>query len=326
MAAESVLTLPELLTNILLNLSFQDVMRARGVNHIWQDVIDTSPEILWNTWRSPIPPKSARKHRLTDPSSPQLPPQPLDFEPFKPFFEKTLINTDEWITGISPSEPPPRIAQRQFIRRSLQEFIAKHAANLKRFYITRPPLKKIDSSIKLITAGRSSLQTSFDRGFFVDCSPADAGITVDMYLRALLACLDASWGHINLPPTLDSSNNMATVSTTITAGASTNTNTNSITSYARVGIGNEEYWGVSSPDMVVRRRKHRLETQLLTMKTEHFDDDGPRMTRLEEWENGAMSSTLIIKVQVSESSMVLRPQKKSWFATLYDALFGAWSR
>ncbi|KAK6338708.1 hypothetical protein TWF696_009520 [Orbilia brochopaga] len=300
-AAQSVLTLPELLTDVLLHLPFEDVMRARGVNRTWLAVIDTSPAILWDTWRSPIPPKSARKNTLAL----QAPPQPLDFEPFKPFFEKTLINTDEWITGISPFEPPPRVAQRQFIRRSLQEFIAKNAANLRLFYITRPPLKKIESSIKLITAGRSSLQTSFDRGFSISCDDGDAGITVDMYLRALLACLDASWGHVNLP--------------TAPAGDGA-----SIAAYNRgreIGVTTPGYWGVSNPETWVRRRKTRLETQLLTMKKEYFDDDGPRTTRREEWENGAMSSTLIIKVQYTDSLM-MPPARKGWFTTLWETLFG----
>ncbi|EWC43605.1 hypothetical protein DRE_01492 [Drechslerella stenobrocha 248] len=290
-AAQCVLALPELLADILVHLPFDDVMRSRGVSKTWLGVIDTSPEILWNTWRSPTAPKSAQR---------QTPSGAIEFEPFKPFFEKTLINTDEWITGISPVEPPPRVAQRQFIRRSLQEFIAKNAENLRRFYITRPPLKKIKSSIKVITAGRSSLQTSFDHGFTVG-SDDGKDITVDMYLRALLSCLETSWGKVNLKYAFESPGapgpNTAAAATEVV-----------------------EEW---TPDLVVKKRKHRLETQLLTMKRECFDEDGPQPASAKEWENGAMSSTLIIKVQVSETSVIIRPQPpKSWWTELYDIFFG----
>ncbi|KAF3932814.1 hypothetical protein ABW19_dt0208531 [Dactylella cylindrospora] len=278
-AAQSVLILPELLSEVLIHLPFEDVMRSRGVNKMWLGVIDTCPEILWNTWRSPTPPKSYKKKYDAEGKGQS----PCDFEPFKPFFERTLINVDELVTGILPNEPPLRIMQRQFIRESIEDFLNRNSNNLKPFYITRPPLQMIESSIKVITAGRKSLITSSDRGFTIR---KDEGITVDTYLQALLECLEKSWGTIALPATDD----------------------------AAVARNNGE--------LVRKKRNHRLETQLLTMKKE-WSDPVKSDSGKEEWENGVMSSTLIIKVNVTDTIEEVKPRRGSWWQALYSSIVGS---
>ncbi|KAK6522867.1 hypothetical protein TWF281_002297 [Arthrobotrys megalospora] len=282
-ATSRALSLPELVSSILLHLPCEEILRARKVSQYFKQIIDTDPELLWDTWRSPTPPTS-RRERLVS----LIPAEDAKhcngityFEPFRPFFERTLINIDEWTTEPNPVSPPLRILQKQFIRKSLVEFLAKNADNLKGFYVTRPPLKKIESSIRVITAtsgGRTSLQSTLDKGFTIT---DESGITVDSYLKALLDCLETSWGHITFvqpPPP----------------------------KYIPPGEETGDF-------MANLRRKHRLEAQLFTMKKEFYDEDDddeedyeidenderrrkPKMTSREEWERGAMSSTLIIKV------------------------------
>ncbi|EGX48487.1 hypothetical protein AOL_s00080g116 [Orbilia oligospora ATCC 24927] len=306
-ATSTVLNLPELLSPILLNLPFEDILRARQVSQHFKNVIDTDPELLWDTWRSPTPPTSARKHLAS-----QIPAEDAPytneisyFEPFRPFFERTLINIDEWTTEPNPASPPLRILQKQFIRKSLADFIAKNAENLGGFYITRPPLKKIESSIRVITATsgrRSSLQSTLDKGFTIT---NESGITVDGYLKALLDCLETSWGHITFvqpPPP----------------------------KYIPPGEETGDF-------MANLRRKHRLEATLFTMKKEFYDEDDEadeyyeidengerrrkhRLTSREEWEKGAMSSTLIIKVHYT---VLPEPVKKEGLLTgLWKRVFG----
>ncbi|KAK6340167.1 hypothetical protein TWF730_001935 [Orbilia blumenaviensis] len=306
-ATSSVLNLPELLAPILLSLPFEDILRARRVSRHFKEVIDTDPEILWDTWRSPNPPISERK-RLAS----QIPAEDARytneityFEPFRPFFERTLINIDEWTTEPNPVSPPLRILQKQFIRKSLADFIAKNADDLGSFYITRPPLKKIESSIRVITATsgrRSSLQSTLDKGFTI---VNENGITVDSYLKALHDCLETSWGHITFvqppPPKY------------IPPGEETGDFTANL------------------------RKKHRLEATLFTMKKEFYDDDDEdedydetddsgekrrkrRLTSREEWEKGAMSSTLIIKVHYTV--LPEPPKKEGLLAGLWKRVFG----
>ncbi|KAF3925176.1 hypothetical protein ABW20_dc0102343 [Dactylellina cionopaga] len=321
--AHSVLALPELLAEILLYLPFEDIMRSRGVSKTWLGVIDSDPELLWHTWRSPTPPTSVRKKLpIAGQESGATPllasPSDSYFEPFRPFFERTLINTDEWTTDNLPKHPSLRILQRQFIRRSLAEFLERNATKLSRFYITRPPLKKIESSIRVIaatTGRRASLQSTLDRGFTIT---NEDGITVDTYLKALLECLENSWGRINIP--------LPPLSTTTT------------TTRDETLSGDEEMLACCAEDGYVlqkKKKKHRLEAQLLTMKKEYFDDDDDeegggegggsgsgRMTSREEWERGAMSSTLIIKVHYSVHSELEGGMRRPWWKGAWNSLFG----
>ena len=49
---DKVFQLPELLTAILLQLNVPDILlRARPVNIVWKEIIDTSPRLLWATWK-----------------------------------------------------------------------------------------------------------------------------------------------------------------------------------------------------------------------------------------------------------------------------------
>ncbi|KAK6496860.1 hypothetical protein TWF481_001844 [Arthrobotrys musiformis] len=306
-ATSTVLNLPELLAPILLYLPFEDILRARRVSQHFKQVIDTDPEILWDTWRSPTPPTSARKHLASQiPAEDALYSNEITyFEPFRPFFERTLINIDEWTTEPNPTSPPLRILQKQFIRKSLADFLAKNADNLGSFYITRPPLKKIESSIRVITATsgrRSSLQSTLDKGFTI---ANEEGITVDIYLKALLACIETSWGHITFtqpPPP----------------------------KYIPPGEETGDF-------MANLKKKHRLEATLFTIKKEFYDEDDEgednyeigedgerrrkrRLTSREEWERGAMSSTLIIKVHYT---VLAEPAKKEGLLSgLWKKLFG----
>ncbi|EPS42525.1 hypothetical protein H072_3528 [Dactylellina haptotyla CBS 200.50] len=346
-AAESVLHLPELLATILLNLPFEDVMRSRAVCKRWQGVIDSDPNLLWHTWRSATPPTDARK-RLPKPkqagdnhnsnSDSDSDSDSVDelsgkkkkveeesyFEPFRPFFERTLINTDEWITPLhhhhdhhQQPRAQQRTMQRAFIKTSLAEFLARYAHNLKGFYITRPPLKKIESSIRVITAtsGKRAncLASTVDRGFTIT---SENGITVDGYLKALLECLESSWGRINIPS-----------SRVDGAGAGAGGVPRSLEEryLAEEGVSLEEL-GLSKN----LQSKHRLEAQLITMKKEYFDDEDDeddessdeegkemarRLTSREEWERGVMSSTLIIQVHYSvvpEVAPVPKSRFRQW--------------
>ncbi|KAK6539271.1 hypothetical protein TWF694_009506 [Orbilia ellipsospora] len=348
-ATQSVLHLPELLSDILLYLPFEQVMRTRGVCQHWKAVIDTDPNILWHTWRSTTAPITPRKklsnlERLLIKESQPIQSSPDDpspknkkkrrnssnlaerecyFEPFRPFFERNLINTNEWITplyaNIDPENPtqrapPIRTMQRTFIKTSLAEFLTRHATTLSRFYITRPPLKKVESSIRVITAMSGTrancAANTLDKGFtIVD----ENGITVYAYLKGLLECLESSWGRIRVPQPMPAM---------------------SLDERYLVENGVEE---LCLPKNL--QSKHRLEAQLVNMTKEFVDydddddDEGEEAVggdgesedggedaavarlkaTLEEWENGVMNSTLIMKVHYSVVPEVApRVQKKGW--------------
>jgi len=49
---DKVFKVPELLTTILLHLPVLDILlRARPVNKLWKEIIDTTPRLLWATWK-----------------------------------------------------------------------------------------------------------------------------------------------------------------------------------------------------------------------------------------------------------------------------------
>ena len=52
LAMDKVFQLPELLSAILLHLPVPDILlRARPVSKLWKEIIDTTPRLLWATWK-----------------------------------------------------------------------------------------------------------------------------------------------------------------------------------------------------------------------------------------------------------------------------------
>jgi len=211
------LDVPEILAEILSHLSVPDLLlRVRLVNRYWQQVVDTSPQTLWATWRSPhlrISHDIEAHTYLLDQLQPKLRSLHPDIYNSAPFFEGFLY--DQWsmtedLNNLIRQQGPSADVICDGCREPLKECtvyqesqldfcglgrvwdvitdrfrLSRFRVMLKSTYITRPPLKKIRvKGPKHTWSVDGGLGYSYDGD--EDLVIEDArGITVDSFLRQL---------------------------------------------------------------------------------------------------------------------------------------------
>lgn len=150
---DTVLSLPELLESILVQLPMRDLVRVQRVSHAWYDSITKSPTLQKKLFFRPILNNSLHQRRIG------VEVNPLLEELFPPFFRlSTPDNETDWnFQGLTPLDFIRR--QRWFVCESRQRAVLRPDASWRRMFPSHPPpqLKNVDIMLLGCCLGASQL-------------------------------------------------------------------------------------------------------------------------------------------------------------------------